>query len=87
MDRWYFKNPRSRVNVPELNEKFEKMEKSVDVAEVAKLLAEVYRYNYEQYSQIPICEIPEKIATTKRIPKWDPGNRRVDRNYNDLIKQ
>ena len=87
MDRWYFKNPRSRVNIPELNEKFDRMEKSLDIREVSKLLVDVYQYAYDQYSKIPICEIPDKIATTKRIPKWDPGLRRNDRNYLDLIKQ
>ncbi len=87
VDRWYFKKPRSRVNIPELNEKFERMEKSLDIAEVSKLLVDVYRYAYDQYSKIPICEIPDKIATTKRIPKWHPGLRRNDRNYQDLIRQ
>ncbi len=86
-DRWYFKIPRSSVNIPELNERFDRIEKSLDTAEVARLLAEIYRYAYDQYLAIPICEIPDMIATTKRIPKWDPGRRQIDRNYYDLIKQ
>jgi ABC-type transport system substrate-binding protein len=87
MDRWYFKNPRARVNIPELNERFERIGKSLDPAEVSRLLAEVYKYAYDQYSQITICEIPGKIATTKRIPAWDLGHRHQDRNYYDLIQQ
>jgi peptide/nickel transport system substrate-binding protein len=87
MEKWYFKNVLSMVNIPELNEKFEKIEKSVDVAEISRLLSEIYRYAYDHYLMVPICEIPEKIATRKEIPKWDPGLRRADRNYYDLIKQ
>ncbi len=87
MERYYGKNMMSRVDIPELNEKFERIVKSTDVAEMSKLMAEIYRYAYDQYLMIPICEFPEKIATTKRIPPWNPGVRRVDRNYYDLIKQ
>jgi peptide/nickel transport system substrate-binding protein len=86
-ERWYFKNVLSAVNIPELNERFEKIEKSLDVAEISKLMAEIYRYAYDYYLMIPICEFPEKIATTKKMPKWDPGLRRQDRNYYDLIRQ
>jgi ABC-type transport system substrate-binding protein len=86
-DRWYAKNPRARVNVPEINERFERIDKSLDTAEVSKLLGEIWRWAYDQYSKVPICEIPDKIATTKRIPGWDLGKRRNDRNYYDLIKQ
>ena len=74
----------SRVDIPELNEKFERIEKSVNIAEISKIMAEIYRYTYDQYLMIPICEFPEKIATTKRIPQSNPGFRRTDRNF---IKQ
>ncbi len=87
MEKWYFKNDLSTVNIPELNEKYDKMAKSLDAAEVSKLMREIYRYAYDQYLMINICEMPDKIATTKRIPKWDPGLRRNDRNYYDLIRQ
>jgi ABC-type transport system substrate-binding protein len=87
MDKWYFKNMRSTVNIPELNERFERINQSLNVTEISKLMAEIYRYAYDQYLMIPISEIPDMIATTKRISKWDPGRRRNDRNYYDLIKQ
>lgn len=71
----------------ELNEKFERAEKSTDIAEISKQMAEIYRYAYDHYLMVPICEIPDMIAITKRIPKWNPGLRRMDRNYYDLVKQ
>jgi ABC-type transport system substrate-binding protein len=77
----------STVNIPELNERFERIKKSTDVAEISKLLAEIYRYAYDQYLIIPICEIPDVVATTKRILKWDLGHHSNDRNYYDLIRQ
>ncbi len=86
-DKWDFKNMRSTVNIPEVNERFDRIGKSTDVAEISKLMAEIYRIAYDQYLMIPICEIPDKIATTKRIPKWDLGRRRMDRNYYELIRQ
>jgi peptide/nickel transport system substrate-binding protein len=87
MDKWYGKYPRSSANIPELNEKFDRIEKSLDVAEVSSLLSDIYRFAYDNYLAIPICEISDRIATIKRIPKWDTGRRRNDRNYYDLIKQ
>jgi len=36
---------------------------------------------------VPIAMINDEIATTKRIPAWDPGRRRNDRNYNYVIKE
>ena len=87
MERWYFKEVRSSVNIPELNEKFERIEKSLDVAEISRLMAEIYHYAYVHNLAIPICEISDKIATTKRIPKWNLGRRRNDRNYYELIRQ
>ena len=86
-EKWYFKNVLSSVNMPELNEKFERIEKSLDIKEISKLMADIYRVAYDNYLMVTICEIPDKIATTKKIPKWDPGLRRTDRNYYDLIRQ
>ncbi len=88
VEKWSFahKSGRSTVNIPELNERFERIEKSLDIDEISKLLSEIYRYAYDNYLMIPICEIPDKIATTKRIPKWDLGLRN-DRNYYELIRQ
>jgi len=65
---WDFTNRRSAVNIPELNERFRRMGKSTDIAEISKLVVEIYRYAYDQYLNIPICEFPDQIATTKRIP-------------------
>jgi ABC-type transport system substrate-binding protein len=86
LERWYFKAMESSVNIPELNAKFERIEKSLEMAEISKLLAEIYRYAYDHYLMIPIYEIPIKMATTKRIPPWDPDLRRNDRNYYDLVR-
>ena len=57
------------------------------VAEVSKLLSEIYRYAYDNYLMIPILEFSEIVVTKKKIPKWNTGSRPMDRNYNDLIKQ
>ncbi len=86
-EKWYFKESRSTVNIPELNDRYDRIENCIDVGEISKLMGEIYRYAYDQYLMIPICEFFGKIATTKRIPKWDTGVRKNDRNYNDLIKQ
>ncbi len=86
-ERWHGKGSGPIVNIPELNEKFARIAKSMDIAEITKLMAEVNRYAYEHYLVLPICEFSEKIATTKRISKWELGGRQNDRNYNDLIRQ
>ncbi len=86
-EKWYFKNVLSSVNMPDLNARFEKIEKSKDLAEISKLMAEIYRIAYDNYLMVTVCEIPDKIATTKRIPSWNTGLRRSDRNYSDLIRQ
>ena len=86
-DRWDFSKPRSTVNIPELNERFERIGKSLDIAEITKLLAEICRYAYDNYLVIPMCDLPDMIAATKRIPKWNPGLLRNDMNYNGLIRQ
>ncbi len=87
MQRYYFKYLESAVNIPELNERFERIEKTLDLAEALKLTTEIYRYAYDHYLIVPICELSELTATTKRIPKWNLGARRNDRNYYDLIRQ
>ncbi len=86
-ERFYFKSPRARINIPEVNERFERMEKSLDVAEITRLMVEIYRYSYDHYLEIPICELDDRIATIKKIPKWDPGRRRNEMNLHGLIKQ
>ncbi len=88
VEKWHFahKSGRSTVNIPELNARFERIEKSLDIDEISKLLSEIYRYAYDSYLMIPICEIPDKIATTKKVPQWEPGFRN-DRNYYELIRQ
>ncbi len=86
-ERWNGKAPLALFNNPEINKRFERIEKSTEVSEIAKLMAEMIRIVHENYLVIPILEFSEKIATTKRIPPWDMGGRQNDRNYNDLIKQ
>jgi ABC-type transport system substrate-binding protein len=86
-DKFYFRNSESTVNIPEVNEKFDRIVKSMDISEISKLLSEIYRYGYDQYLMIPIAEINDLVATTKRIPKWDLGSHENDRNYNDLIRE
>ena len=88
-DKWNynFKSQRSTVNIPEINERFLKIDKSLDLSEISKLMAEIYRIAYDQYLMVPICEFPDIVATTKRVPKWDLGLRRLDINYYDLIRQ
>jgi peptide/nickel transport system substrate-binding protein len=87
MQKWYFKEVRCTVNIPELNERFERMTKSLDVAEISKLMAEVYRYAYDQHLMVTLCEISDLLVTAKRVPKWNLGRRRLDVNYFDLIRQ
>ena len=53
----------------------------MDVAEISKLMAEIYRYAYDHYLMIPICEISDMIATTKKVPKWNLGHRAAIVNY------
>jgi peptide/nickel transport system substrate-binding protein len=77
----------STVNIPEFNEKFDRIKKSLDVAEISKLMAEMYRYSYDQHLIVPICSIPDVIATTKRIFKWNVGQHQNDRSYCELIRQ
>ena len=55
--------------------------------EVEKIAIDLYRYLYDNYVFIPICDISDDSATTKRVSKWDPGLRRIDRNLNDIIRQ
>mgnify|MGYP002401784040 CR=1 FL=1 len=91
MDRfannYYSKEEWAVVQSKYLDERFEKIYSSLDINEVKRLVGELTRYAYDQYLLIPICEVPDVIATTKRVPKWDPGTRRLDRNYYDLIRE
>ena len=86
-ERYASYETRGIVQDPKIDEWFKKASSALDEAEVAKILGEVYRYAYDQHLTIPICMINDEIAFTKRIPDWDPGQRRDDRNYNDIIKQ
>jgi peptide/nickel transport system substrate-binding protein len=86
-EKWYSGSAFSSVNIPELNQKYERIQKSMNINEISNLMADIYRHAYDNYLMIPICEFPEKVATVKSIPKWDLGLRRNDRNYYDLIKQ
>jgi peptide/nickel transport system substrate-binding protein len=85
--KFHSKDKRTLVKIPYLDEKIEKILSSVDLAEVERLMGEIYRYSYDQYLMVPICDLNNIIATTKQIPTWDPGLRRRDRNYRGLIRQ
>jgi ABC-type transport system substrate-binding protein len=86
-ERTYSKYKRSIIQDPKVDEMFDKASSSLDPAEVAKILVDVYLYHYNQYHFIPICHINREYATTQRIPEWDLGGRRQDRNFNGLIRQ
>jgi len=67
-ERFNFKEKRSCVNIPELNERFERVEKSLDVGEISKLMAEIYRYAYDHYLCVSLCEIPMSLPLTGGYP-------------------
>jgi peptide/nickel transport system substrate-binding protein len=85
--KFYSKERQSHVLLPYIDERVERASSTLDIAEMEKLLGEIYRYVYDQYLVIPICEIDNLIATTKRIPTWDPGLRRLNMDYRRLIRQ
>ena len=87
MEKHYSKSPYAIVHIPYLDERLDRAVNSTDLAEVEKLMEEIYRYNYDQYLVVPICDLHGIIATTKRIPTWDPGLSRLNRNYRGLIKE
>ncbi len=87
MQRYYFNHMESTVNIPELNERFERIEKSMDISEIQTLLAEIYRYSYDHFLEVPVCGIVSINVTSKKIPKWDLGQRLRCRNFYDLIEQ
>jgi ABC-type transport system substrate-binding protein len=66
---------------------FDKASSSLDMAEIKEITGEIYRYAYDNYLFIPIAQMDDEIATSKRIPAWDPGARRTDRNYTEIIRQ
>ncbi len=83
----YSKSPRTHVNNSYLDERIGKILSSVNLDEVEKLTGEIYRYAYDQYLVVPICDLNGVMAATKQIPAWDPGLRRRDGNYRGLIRQ
>ena len=78
---------RAIVHDPKMDDWLKRASNTLDMAEIAKILGEVYRYSYDQHLMVPICMINDEIACTKRIPDWDPGRRRDDRNINAIIAQ
>ncbi len=84
---FHSKGEQTTCRIPEIDTMIEKAEKSLDPAEVLSLLGNVHRYAYQNYLDIPICDIGQDIATTRRVPKWDPGARRMGMNLNDVIRQ
>ena len=63
--KWFFKEKRSCTNIPELNEKFERIAKTLDSAEVKKLMGEIYKYAYDNHLMVTIAAIDDIIATGK----------------------
>ncbi len=86
-DNLYSTMPMTLVKDPKADEMLERAERSTDRSEVEKVVANLYRYMYDNYVFIPICDIDDEIATSKKVPKWEPSTRRNDININDMIKQ
>ncbi len=86
-EKYSSSEPRNVVQDPKMDGWYKRASSTLDIAEIAKILGEVYRYSYDQHLMVPVCMINDEIATTKRIPDWDPGRRRMDRNINAIIKQ
>ena len=84
---WDSRDEVAICRIPELDKRFDRIAMSLDPGEVEKIMREIYRYAYDHYLIVPICELSELTATTKKIAKWDLGHRRQSRNYYDLIKQ
>ncbi len=78
---------RTILNNPKMDEFYKRANSTLDMAEVVKIMGEIYRYSYDQYLMTPICNVNDEIAITKKVPEWNPGRRRQDRNYNDIIRQ
>ncbi len=85
--RYHSKSNQTMCKIPELDAMIEKAQRSLDRSEVLRLMGDIHRYVNQQYLDIPICDIDQAIASTKRIPKWDPGGRRMGININDVIRQ
>jgi ABC-type transport system substrate-binding protein len=83
----YSKSELTHVKLPYLDERFEKIFKSLDLTEVERLMGEMYCYTYDNYLVVPICDLDDIIATSKKIPPWDPGLRRRDLNFRGLIRE
>ena len=75
------------VRDPKVDQLIDQAERSLDRAEVERIMVDLYRYMYDNFVFIPVCDIHDEVATSKRIPKWEPGYRRGDRNLNDIIRQ
>ncbi len=84
---FHSKSSRAMTRNPELDKMFDRAVNSLDLAEVKKVMGDFNRYVHNQYLVVPICDLDDMIAITKRIPEWNPGGRRNDRNLNDLIRQ
>ena len=65
--KFYSKESRTLAHDKVLDEKFEKIDSSLDINEVKELMGQVYRYVYENYIVIPIAEINEEIGVSKNI--------------------
>jgi peptide/nickel transport system substrate-binding protein len=75
------------VQDPEMDKMLDRAAASLNLAEVERLLGAISRYTTDNYTRVPICEINNDFATGKDIPAWNPGQRRYDNNFGDLIRQ
>jgi len=75
------------VKDPKVDQMIDRAERSLSRTEIEKIMVDLYRYMYDNHVFIPICDIHDYIATTQKVPKWEPGYRRHDRNINDIIRQ
>ena len=84
---FHSKSPQTICKIPELDQILEKASNSLEKGEVVRLIGIIHHYINQNYIDVPICDTNQDIATSKRIPKWDPGKRRMGFNLNDLIRQ
>jgi peptide/nickel transport system substrate-binding protein len=84
---YHSKSFQTICRIPEVDAMIEKAQKSLDRSEVLRLVGDIHRYVNQNYIDIPVCSMDQGLASTQRIPRWDPGQRRMGNNINDVVKQ